>query len=220
MTSYLGHVTTTSQEGSAMMTATQAYKTLGISRNTFYLRVKDLKIELVKEGRNSMIQPEDLQRIKEALGTRRQNASSVIGRHSRTSQQGQVGQPDDTQTALIDELRSQNTYLKGQIDVEKETNTKLLEQMQQGQQLMMAMQTETLRLRQENQKLLLGHTTTDDAKGSSRDIEGLTEVSAVSTQQQPRSNWAWSGFMLAAMGVLGWVLYQVPSLEFLSMTGW
>lgn len=203
-----------------MMTATQAYKTLGISRNTFYLRVKDLKIELVKEGRNSMIQPEDLQRIKKALSTRRQNASSVIGRHSRTSQQGQVGQPDDTQTALIDELRSQNTYLKGQIDVEKETNAKLLEQMQQGQQLMMAMQTETLRLRQENQKLLLGHTTTDDAKGSSRDIEGLTEVSAVSTQQQPRSNWAWSGLMLAAMGVLGWVLYQVPSLEFLSLTGW
>lgn len=203
-----------------MMTATQAYKTLGISRNTFYLRVKDLGIELVKEGRNSMIQPEDLQRIKEALGTRRQNASSVIGRHSRTSQQGQVGQPDDTQTALIDELRSQNTYLKGQIDVEKETNAKLLEQMQQGQQLMMAMQTETFRLRQENQKLLLGHTTTADAKGSSRDIEGLTEVSALNTATSPRSNWAWSGLMLAAMGALGWVLYQLPSLEILSLTGW
>ena len=200
-----------------MMTATQAYNTLGISRNTFYLRVKDLGIELVKEGRNSMIQPEDLQRIKEALGTRRQSVSSVLGRHSRTSQQGQ---PDDTQTALIDELRSQNTYLKGQIDVEKETNAKLLEQMQQGQQLMMAMQTETLRLRSENQKLLLGHTTTAEAKGSSRDIDGLTEVSALNTATSSRSNWAWSGLMLAAMGALGWVLYQLPSLEALQFDVW
>ena len=203
-----------------MMTATEASKSLGVSRNTFYLRVKDLGIELVKEGRNSMIQPEDLQRIKEALGTRRQSVSSVLGRHSKTSQQGQVGQPDDTQTALIDELRSQNTYLKGQIDVEKETNAKLLEQMQQGQQLMMAMQTETLRLRSENQKLLLGHTTTAEAKGSSRDIDGLTEVSALNTATSSRSNWAWSGLMLAAMGALGWVLYQLPSLEALQFAGW
>ena len=61
-----------------MMTATEAYKTLGISRNTFYLRVKDLGIDLVKSGRNSMIQPEDLQRIKEVLGTKRQNTAQFF----------------------------------------------------------------------------------------------------------------------------------------------
>ena len=120
-----------------MMTATEAYKTLGISRNTFYLRVKDLKIELVKEGRNSMIQPEDLQRIKKALGTKRQSLSSVLGRHSRTSQTGQVGHADDSRLEVIDELRSQNTFLKGQVESEKATNATLLDQMNQSQQLML-----------------------------------------------------------------------------------
>ena len=112
-----------------MMTATEAYKTLGISRNTFYLRVKDLGIELVKSGRNSMIQPEDLQRIKEALGTKRQNLSSVLGRHTRTSETGQVVHANNSRQEVIDELRSQNTFLKGQVESEKATNAKLLDQM-------------------------------------------------------------------------------------------
>ena len=133
-----------------MMTATEAYKTLGISRNTFYLRVKDLGIELVKSGRNSMIQPEDLQRIKEALGTKRQNLSSVLGRHTRTSETGQVGHADDSRQEVIDELRSQNTFLKGQVESEKTTNAKLLEQMNQSQQLMLAIeQTERRKVTQQ-----------------------------------------------------------------------
>ena len=90
-----------------MMTATEASRNLGISRNTFYLRVKDLEIELVKEGRNSMIQPADVERIKEAIGTKRKNVSSVIGRHDRTSRTGQVGHLDDSAQALIDELRTE-----------------------------------------------------------------------------------------------------------------
>ena len=200
-----------------MMTATEAYKTLGISRNTFYLRVKDLGVVLVKEGRNSMIQSEDVQRIKEALGTKRQHASSVIGRHARTSE---TGQSDDSNQALIDELRSQNNYLKGQVDVEKETNAKLLEQMQQGQQLMMAMQTETLRLRQENQKLLLEHRTTTDMNAPSRDVEDFTESSALKTPPPTQSTWAWSGLTLVAVCVLGWVLYQLPTLDVERFAQW
>ena len=203
-----------------MMTATEAYKTLGISRNTFYLRVKDLGVVLVKEGRNSMIQSEDVQRIKEALGTKRQHVSSVIGRHTRTSETGQLGQSDDSNQALIDELRSQNTYLKGQVDVEKETNAKLLEQMQQGQQLMMAMQTETLRLRQENQKLLLEHRTTTDMNAPSRDVEDFTEGSALKTPPPTQSTWAWSGLTLVAVCVLGWVLYQLPTLDVERFAQW
>ena len=204
-----------------MMTATQAYKTLGISRNTFYLRVKDLGIELVKEGRNSMIQPEDLQRIKEALGTRRQNVSSVLGRHSRTSQQGQVGQSDDTQTALIDELRSQNTYLKGQIDVEKETNAKLLEQMQQGQQLMMAMQTETLRLRSENQKLMLEYQAAPTVQTAEppKNFEDIEEVvdqvdPVIATAGARSSRGGWIALSIGVITALGWfVLQQAPDVQ-------
>ena len=203
-----------------MMTATEAYKTLGISRNTFYLRVKDLGVVLVKEGRNSMIQSEDVQRIKEALGTKRQHVSSVIGRHTRTSETGQLGQSDDSNQALIDELRSQNTYLKGQVDVEKDTNAKLLEQMQQGQQLMMAMQTETLRLRQENQKLLLEHRTTTDMNAPSRDVDDFTEGSALKTPPPTQSTWAWSGLTLVAVCVLGWVLYQLPTLDVEQFAQW
>ena len=74
-----------------------------------------------------------------------------------TLQTGQLGHLDDNTQALIDELPSQNEFLKGQVDSEKTTYAKLLEYMNRGQQLMLVMQTETMRLRQKNQKLLLDH---------------------------------------------------------------
>ena len=201
-----------------MMTATQAYKELGISRNTFYLRVKDLGIELVKEGRNSMIQPEDIQRIKEALGTKRQNVSSVLGRHSRTSQTGQVGHADDSRQEVIDELRSQNTFLKGQVESEKATNAKLLDQMNQSQQLMLAMQTETMRLRSENQKLLLDHQPTVQAAEPPKDFEDIEEeiqrVDPVIATADRSSKVGWFALTIAMITALGWfVLQQAPDVQ-------
>ena len=201
-----------------MMTATQAYKELGISRNTFYLRVKDLGIELVKEGRNSMIQPEDIQRIKEALGTKRQNVSSVLGRHSRTSQTGQVGHADDSRQEVIDELRSQNTFLKGQVESEKATNAKLLDQMNQSQQLMLAMQTETMRLRSENQKLMLEYQaaptvqTAEPPKDFEDIIEGVDPVIAETESRSSRMGWV--ALTIAMITALGWFfLQQAPDVQ-------
>ncbi len=200
-----------------MMTATEASKNLGISRNTFYLRVKDLEIELVKEGRNSMIQPADFERIKEAIGTKRKNVSSVIGRHERTYQTGQVGHLDDSTQALIDELRSQNEFLKGQVDSEKTTNTKLLEQMNQGQQLMLAMQTETMRLRQENQKLLLDHQsiakTTEESKNFeeiNKDVEEeKNHIDPIVAAAETRSSrFGWVALSIGVVTMLGWLLLQ------------
>ena len=202
-----------------MMTATQAYKELGISRNTFYLRVKDLGIELVKEGRNSMIQPEDIQRIKEALGTKRQNVSSVLGRHSRTSQTGQVGHADDSRQEVIDELRSQNTFLKGQVESEKATNAKLLDQMNQSQQLMLAMQTETMRLRSENQKLLLEHQPSIQAAEPPKNFEDIEEVvdqvdPVIATAGARSSRGGWIALSIGVITALGWfVLQQAPDVQ-------
>ncbi len=202
-----------------MMTATQAYKELGISRNTFYLRVKDLGIELVKEGRNSMIQSEDIQRIKEALGTKRQNVSPVLGRHSRTSQTGQVGHADDSRQEVIDELRSQNTFLKGQVESEKATNAKLLDQMNQSQQLMLAMQTETMRLRQENQKLLLEHQPTVQAAEPPKDFEDIEEEiqqvdPVIATAETRSSRGGWIALSIGVITALGWfVLQQAPDVQ-------
>ena len=202
-----------------MMTATQAYKELGISRNTFYLRVKDLGIELVKEGRNSMIQPEDIQRIKEALGTKRQNVSSVLGRHSRTSQTGQVGHADDSRQEVIDELRSQNTFLKGQVESEKATNAKLLDQMNQSQQLMLAMQTETMRLRQENQKLLLEHQPITQTAEPPKNFEDIEEVvdqvdPVIATAGTRSSRGGWIALSIGVITALGWfVLQQAPDVQ-------
>ena len=202
-----------------MMTATQAYKELGISRNTFYLRVKDLGIELVKEGRNSMIQPEDIQRIKEALGTKRQNVSSVLGRHSRTSQTGQVGHADDSRQEVIDELRSQNTFLKGQVESEKATNAKLLDQMNQSQQLMLAMQTETMRLRSENQKLLLEHQPSIQAAEPPKNFEDIEEEirqvdPVIATAGARSSRGGWIALSIGVITALGWfVLQQAPDVQ-------
>ena len=200
-----------------MMTATEAYKTLGISRNTFYLRVKDLGIDLVKSGRNSMIQPEDLQRIKEALGTKRQNLSSVLGRHTRTSETGQVGHADDSRQEVIDELRSQNTFLKGQVESEKTTNAKLLEQMNQSQQLMLAMQTETMRLRQENQKLFLDHQPTTQTAEPPKEFEDIEEEiqqvdPVIATAASRSSRVGWIAISVCAISALGWVISQLPSV--------
>jgi hypothetical protein len=197
-----------------MMTATQAYKELGISRNTFYLRVRDLGIELVKEGRNSMIHPADVQRIKEALGTKRQNVSSVLGRHSRTSQTGQVGHADDSRQEVIDELRSQNTFLKGQVESEKATNAKLLDQMNQSQQLMLAMQTETMRLRSENQKLLLEHQPITQAAEPPKDFEDIKEniiegVDPVIAETAKSNGWAWPVLTMGILAVGVWVVLQI-----------
>ena len=195
-----------------MMTATEAYKTLGISRNNFYLRVKDLGIELIKSGRNSMIQPEDLQRIKKALGTKRQNLSSVLGRHTRTSETGQVGHADDSRQEVIDELRSQNTFLKGQVESEKATNAKLLDQMNQSQQLMLAMQTETMRLRSENQKLLLEHQPTVQAAPPKdfEDIEeGIQRVDPVIAETAKSSGWTWPVLTMGILAVGCWVVLQI-----------
>ena len=68
MKSRVGHKTcqNSRQEDRVIaMTATQAAKRLGISRNILHLRVKELKVELIKRGRNSMICEEGIQRIKE-----------------------------------------------------------------------------------------------------------------------------------------------------------
>ena len=175
-----------------------------------------LKIELVKEGRNSMIQPEDIQRIKEALGTKRQNVSSVLGRHTRTSETGQVGHADDSRQEVIDELRSQNTFLKGQVESEKVTNTKLLEQMNQSQQLMLAMQTETMRLRSENQKLLLEHQPPLQTAEQSKDIKNtIEEVDPVTAETKSRSSrMGWFALTIAMITALGWfVLQQAPDVQ-------
>ena len=204
-----------------MMTATEASKELGISRNTFYLRVKDLGIELVKEGRNSMIQPEDIQRIKEALGTKRQNVSSVLGRHSRTSQTGQVGHADDSRQEVIDELRSQNTFLKGQVESEKATNAKLLDQMNQSQQLMLAMQTETMRLRSENQKLMLEYQAAPTVQTAEppKNFEDIKEVvdqvdPVIATAGARSSRGGWIALSIGVITALGWfVLQQAPDVQ-------
>lgn len=165
-----------------MMTATEASKFLGVSRNTFYLRVKDLDIELVKEGRSSLIQPDDVKRIMEALGTKRKHVSSVIGRNARTSDIGHVGHPSDSRQEVIDELRGQNDFFKSQLQSEKDTSAKLLDQMQQSQQLMVSMQTETLRLRQENQQLKLEYQPPAQKNEALRGFEDVADIPAEFTE--------------------------------------
>ena len=194
------------------MTATQAAKRLGISRNTLYLRVKELKVELVKRGRNSMICEEDIQRIKEVLGKKRQDVSSVVGRNASTSDIGQVGHANDSRQEVIDELRGQNNFLKSQLESEKETSAKLLEQMSEGQQLMLAMQTETMRLRQENSQLKLEHQPPVQTAEPVQSFEEAEEsVEAVVDRVDPvvvthtkTASWSWSALTLVLVGVIGW----------------
>jgi len=168
-----------------------------------------------------MIQPEDIQRIKEALGTKRQNVSSVLGRHSRTSQTGQVGHADDSRQEVIDELRSQNTFLKGQVESEKATNAKLLDQMNQSQQLMLAMQTETMRLRSENQKLMLEYQAAPTVQTAEppKDFEDIEEEiqkvdPAIATAGGRSSRMGWVALTIAMITALGWFfLQQAPDVQ-------
>ena len=123
--------------------------------------------------------------------------SSFIVRNASTSDIGQVGHANDSRQEVIDELRGQNNFLKSQLESEKETSAKLLEQMSEGQQLMLAMQTETMRLRQENNQLKLEHqppVQTAEPVQSFEEAEESVEavVDRVVATHTKTTSWSWS----------------------------
>ena len=84
---------------------------------------------------------------------------------------------------------------------------------------MLAMQTETMRLRQENQKLLLDHQPTVQTAESPKDFEDIEEeiqqVDPVMATAAPKSSRVgWVALSIGVVTMLGWlVLQQAPDVQ-------
>ena len=82
---------------------------------------------------------------------------------------------------------------------------------------MLAMQTETMRLRQENQKLLLEHQPTVQAADPPKDFEDIQEEiqqvdPVIATAETRYSRVGWITISVCAISALGWVISQLPSV--------
>ena len=85
--------------------------------------------------------------------------------------------------------------------------------MNQSQQLMLAMQTETMRLRQENQKLLLDHQpplqTTEPPKDFEEIEEGIQQVDPVIAEKVKSNGWTWPVLTMGILAVGCWIVLQI-----------
>ena len=82
---------------------------------------------------------------------------------------------------------------------------------------MLAMQTETMRLRQENQKLLLDHQLTIQTTEPPKDFEDIEEEiqqvdPVIATAATRSSRVGWIAISVCAISALGWVISQLPSV--------
>ena len=137
-----------------MKTAIQAAKKLGISSDEFERIVRGYRIKLVSNGNQQLIQKEDYQHLKSLLKKQTQIISSCETKLEKEAN------PQESQSAielgeldlLISELRDQVGFLKSQVESERAQNVELIEQVSQWQKLMMNLQSENLKLRQEIEK--------------------------------------------------------------------
>ncbi|MGA1643865.1 MAG: hypothetical protein ACO4AV_02730 [bacterium] len=137
-----------------MKTAIEAAKKLGISSDEFERIVRDYRIKLVSNGSEHLIQKEDYQHLKGLLKKQTQVISSTETKHEKEEnlQDAQSAIDLGQQDLLISELRDQIGFLKSQVKAERAQNTELIEQVSQWQKLMMNVQSENLKLRQEIEK--------------------------------------------------------------------
>ena len=199
-----------------MLTLNEAMRQLQVGRPRLMNLLEALQIKPTQiHAKRRVITAEQFQKIKQYLqGTEDSppRSSESTNRSSESTNSSSEVQP------VVTVLEQQIAYLKQEVEGHKQEKKDILEQMQQqmqhSQQLMVAMQTETMRLRQENQQLLLEHRPTNPINESPRGFNGLTEAKSAS------ANWAWSGLTLVAVCVLGWVLYQLPTLDVERFAQW
>ena len=192
-----------------MLTLNEARMQLQVGRPRLMNLQEALQIKPTQiHAKRRVITAEQFQKIKQYL----QGTEDSPPRSSESTNSSSEVQP------VVTVLEQQIAYLKQEVEGHKQEKKDILEQMQQqmqhSQQLMVAMQTETMRLRQENQQLLLEHRPTNPINESPRGFNGLTEAKSAS------ANWAWSGLTLVAVCVLGWVLYQLPTLDVERFAQW
>ena len=134
-----------------MKTAIEAAKKLGISKDEFERIIRDYRIKMVSNGNDQLIQKEDFQHLKGLL-KKRTHLSSSCETKLEKQERSKVVQPSHDlrhQDLLISELRDQINFLKSRIEAERAQNTELTEQVRQWQKIMMNMQSDNDRLRQE-----------------------------------------------------------------------
>ena len=199
-----------------MLTLNEARMQLQVGRPRLMNLLEALQIKPTQiHAKRRVITAEQFQKIKQYLqGTEDSppSSSESTNSSSESTNSSSAVQP------VVTVLEQQIAYLKQEVEGHKQEKKDILEQMQQqmqhSQQLMVAMQTETMRLRQENQQLLLEHRPTNPINESPRGFNGLTEAKSAS------ATWAWSGLTLVAVCVLGWVLYQLPTLDVERLAQW
>jgi len=197
-----------------MTTLTQLTKDLGIGKGTLYKTLSDLGITPHQQGRKRVLDDDQVQRIQSAI------VSASDSRPSETvNRQTRDARTDDSN--VINVLQKQIEHLKILLDSEKSEKSQLLDQMNQSQQLMLAMQTETMRLRSENQKLMLEYQaaptvqTAEPPKDFEDIEEGIQQVDPVIATAGARSSrGGWIALSIGVITALGWfVLQQAPGVQ-------
>ena len=195
-----------------MTTLTQLTKDLGIGKGTLYKTLSDLGITPHQQGRKRVLDDDQVQRIQSAI------VSASDSRPSETvNRQTRDARTDDSN--VLNVLQKQIEHLKILLDSEKSEKSQLLDQMNQSQQLMLAMQTETMRLRSENQKLLLEHQPSIQAAEPPKNLEdieeGIQQVDPVIATAGTRSSrGGWIALSIGVITALGWfVLQQAPDVQ-------
>jgi len=198
-----------------MTTLTQLTKDLGIGKGTLYKTLSDLGITPHQQGRKRVLDDDQVQRIQSAIVPASDSRpSETVNRQTRDAR------TDDSN--VINVLQKQIEHLKILLDSEKSEKSQLLDQMNQSQQLMLAMQTETMRLRSENQKLMLEYQaaptvqTAEPPKDIKEDIEEeIQKVDpAIATAGGRSSRMGWVALTIAMITALGWfVLQQAPDVQ-------
>jgi len=186
-----------------MTTLTQLTKDLGIGKGTLYKTLSDLGITPHQQGRKRVLDDDQVQRIQSAI------VSASDSRPSETvNRQTRDARTDDSN--VINVLQEQIKHLKILLDSEKSEKSQLLDQMNQSQQLMLAMQTETMRLRSENQKLLLEHQPSIQAAEPPKDFEDIIKgVDPVIAETAKSNGWTWPVLTMGILAVGCWVVLQI-----------
>ena len=178
------------------------------------LQIKPLQVHAKRQE----ITPEQFQQLQQHLqGTEDPQPDQTSSTSTSTNSSTSSTSDSTTVQPVVELLEQQVTYLKGQVESEKATNAKLLDQMNQSQQLMLAMQTETMRLRQENQKLLLDHQPTIQTAEPPKEFEDIEEEiqqvdPVIATAASRSSRVGWIAISVCAISALGWVISQLPSV--------
>ena len=202
-----------------MLTLNETRTQLRVGRRRLMLLLDELQIKpLQVHAKRQEITPEQFQQLQQHLqGTEDPQPDQTSSTSTSTNSSTSSTSDSTTVQPVVELLEQQVTYLKGQVESEKATNAKLLDQMNQSQQLMLAMQTETMRLRQENQKLLLDHQPTIQTAEPPKEFEDIEEEiqqvdPVIATAATRSSRVGWIAISVCAISAMGWVISQLPSV--------